>query len=170
MHIHPLWAVDRGVDTCTACHNIVDVMGNAMVPAMQLDLSDGQSDIDADHYKSYRELLTGDNRQILDANGNVIDELVQATDANGNLLFQTDANGNLILDQNGQPIPILVPVNTGAPLSVAGANATGSQPFFSRFATGGTHDGRLTDAELKLVSEWIDIGGQYYNNPFDVPP
>ena len=170
MHIHPLWAVDRGVDTCTACHNIVDVMGNAIVPAMQLDLSDGQSDIDADHYKSYRELLTDDNTQILDANGNVIDELVQATDANGNLLFLTDANGNFILDQNGQLIPILVPVNAGAPLSVAGANATGSQPFFSRFATGATHDGRLTDAELKLVSEWIDIGGQYYNNPFDVPP
>ncbi len=170
MHVHPLWGVDRGADTCTACHNIVDAMGNPMVPAMQLDLSDGQSDIDADHYKSYRELLSADNRQILDANGQLIDELVQATDANGNPLFQTDANGNLILDANGQPIPILVPVTTGAPMSIAGANAPGSQPFFSRFATGATHDGRLTSAELRLVSEWIDIGGQYYNNPFDVPP
>jgi hypothetical protein len=23
--------------------------------------------------------------------------------------------------------------------------------------------------ELRLVAEWLDIGAQYYNNPFDVP-
>ena len=41
--------------------------------------------------------------------------------------------------------------------------------FFTVFAPGGTHAGWLTVAELRLVSEWLDIGAQYYNNPFDVP-
>jgi hypothetical protein len=27
----------------------------------------------------------------------------------------------------------------------------------------------MTGAELRLLSEWIDIGTQYYNNPFDAP-
>jgi hypothetical protein len=52
-------------------------------------------------------------------------------------------------------------------MSTAGANASGR--FFDRFAPGGSHAGWLTPAELKLLSEWLDIGGQYYNNPFDAP-
>jgi hypothetical protein len=27
----------------------------------------------------------------------------------------------------------------------------------------------MTPAELRLLSEWVDIGAQYYNNPFDAP-
>jgi hypothetical protein len=47
--------------------------------------------------------------------------------------------------------------------------------FFSCFDAGGTgcaaepHAGFLSTAELKLIAEWLDIGAQYYNNPFDVP-
>ena len=29
------------------------------------------------------------------------------------------------------------------------------------------HAGLLSEPELRLISEWLDIGGQYYNNPFD---
>jgi len=29
------------------------------------------------------------------------------------------------------------------------------------------HRGMLTDAELRLIAEWLDLGGQYFNNPFD---
>ena len=50
--------------------------------------------------------------------------------------------------------------------SLGAGNARGSR-FFSRFAPGGTHAGYLTPAELRLVSEWVDIGAQYFNNPFD---
>ena len=137
-----------------------------MVPAAQLDLGDGPSADEADQLKSYRELLFNDNQQEV-VDGALQDILVQATDGNGNLLFETDEDGNLVLDINGDPIPILVSVNQVPSLNVAGALL--SPRFFSRFAAGGTHAGRLTDAELKLLSEWIDIGGQYYNNPFDVP-
>jgi hypothetical protein len=79
-----------------------------------------------------------------------------------------DGNGNLILDANGQPIPVLVNVTTSPPMSAAGALA--SPRFFSRFGAGGTHAGWLTPAELKLISEWLDIGAQYFNDPFAAPP
>ncbi len=176
-NIHPLWALDRRVldtdgvtliedNTCISCHNVVDANGMAMVPAAQLDLSDGPSADEADHLKSYRELLFNDNEQEV-VNGAVQDRLIQALDAQGNPQFQRDAQGNLILDGNGDPIPVLVTVNVAPVLSVGGANA--SPRFFNGFAAGGTHAGRLSGAELKLISEWIDVGGQYYNNPFDVP-
>ena len=29
------------------------------------------------------------------------------------------------------------------------------------------HKGMLDDAELKLISEWLDLGAQNFNNPFD---
>ena len=67
----------------------------------------------------------------------------------------------------GVAASVMVPVAVTPSLSVAGALA--SPRFFSLFATGASHFGRLTEAELKLVSEWIDIGGQYYNDPFVVP-
>jgi len=31
------------------------------------------------------------------------------------------------------------------------------------------HTGFLTPAELRLISEWLDIGGQFYNDPFVAP-
>jgi hypothetical protein len=31
------------------------------------------------------------------------------------------------------------------------------------------HTGYLSPAELRLIVEWLDIGGQYYNDPFVAP-
>lgn len=172
-HIHPLWGVPRvdPVDlvtdrTCTSCHGDVDAMAMAQVPAAQIDLGDGASPDEGDHFISYRELLFNDNQQILE-DGALIDELVPVFDGNGNQVFETDANGDLILDAEGNPIPVLQPIIVTPPMSVAGASA--SPRFFSRFGAGGTHAGWLSDHELRLISEWLDVGGQYYNNPFDVP-
>ncbi len=152
--------------TCTNCHNSVDLNGAAQVPAAQLDLSDGPSADQPDHLKSYRELLFNDNAQEL-VGGVLQDQLIQSTDANGNPLFQVDANGNPVLDVNNQPIPIMVPVPVTPSMSVAGARA--STRFFAEFAAGGTHAGWLKPAELRLISEWLDIGAQYYNDPFAAP-
>jgi hypothetical protein len=166
-HIHPLWARDRGVNTCTACHGTLDAMNNLQVPAAQLDLGDGPSDAEPDHLKSYRELLFGDNEQEI-VGGVLVDRQVQATDGQGNPLFETDADGNLILDAGGNPIPVLVTVGVAPAMSAAGARA--SAAFFDLFDPGGSHAGFLDPIELKLIAEWLDIGAQYYNNPFDVPP
>jgi hypothetical protein len=151
-HIHPLWATPRvtalGDDTCTSCHTPTDALGAPQVPAGLLDLTDGPSDINADHFKAYRELLSEDNEQV------VVDGALQ------DRLIQTGVD----------PVtgaPIFEPVPVSAPLSVAGA--LNSPNFFERFAPSGSHAGRLTPAELRLLSEWVDIGAQYYNDPFQAP-
>jgi hypothetical protein len=53
--------------------------------------------------------------------------------------------------------------------SIAKGSANASPRFFDIFAAGGSHAGRLSVAELRLLSEWVDIGAQYYNNPFNAP-
>jgi hypothetical protein len=144
MHIHPLWGVVRQTTdamgnvltdhTCAqgGCHAPVDAMNAAAVPAAQLDLTDGLSPDEADHFNAYRELLFADNAQ------QVVGGALQDTG-----------------------------VTVNPSMSAAGANA--SNAFFSRFDAGGTHAGYLTPDELKLISEWLDIGAQYYNDPFAAP-
>jgi len=168
--IHPLWSKARQVgiedNTCTICHNKVDVDSLIQIPAAQLDLSDGPSTDEPDHFKAYRELLIADNVQIIE-DGILQDTLIQDTDTDGNLLFELDAEGNQVLDIDDFPIPIMVPVTANGPSMRAGA--ANSSYFLAKFDQGGSHAGQLTPAELKLLSEWLDIGAQYYNNPFDAP-
>lgn len=158
-HIHPLWAKPRvtldvdGVtvladDTCTTCHSPTDAAAAPRVPAGQLDLSDGPSDIDATHFKAYRELLSADNEQVVNG-GALQDRLVQ--------VGVDPVTGD----------PIFAPVGVNPPMNTVGALASGN--FFDRFAVGGSHAGRLAPAELRLLSEWVDIGAQYYNDPFQAP-
>jgi hypothetical protein len=158
-HIHPFWSVDRRVfdvdgvtqlsdNTCVSCHGMTDAMGAVQVPAAQLDLNDGPSTDEPDHLKAYRELMFADNEQEI-VMGAIQDRLVQTG---------TDP-------VTGDPVFSTVPV--AAPLSLGGAAA--STAFFSRFNAGGSHSGFMTGAELRLLSEWLDIGGQYYNDPFAAP-
>jgi hypothetical protein len=164
-HIHPLWSAPRQVldtdgvtvladHTCAqgGCHASVDAMNAPMIPAGQLDLTDGLSADEPDQFNAYRELLFADNLQVL-SNGALQDDQVQ---------IGVDATGN----------PIFAPVSIDPPMSAAGASAS---RFFSCFDAGGAgcptqpHQGYLSPDELRLIAEWLDIGAQYYNNPFDVP-
>lgn len=156
-HIHPLWSLPRielaadGVtvladNTCSTCHNTVDDMGAPQVPAAQLDLSDGVSADEPDHFRSYRELLFGDDEQEI-AMGALVDRLVQVG---------TDPD-------TGEPIFATVPVAPS--MRTGGARASGD--FFTPFSA--SHSGYLSPAELRLLSEWLDIGAQYFNDPFAVP-
>jgi hypothetical protein len=154
-NIHPLWSVPRlaadGVTdaTCTVCHSRADAMGVTQVPAGQLELTDGLDQQVTDHFNSYRELLAGD------------------------LVLESDGAGGLQLAQQQvgvDPVtglPIFQPIPVGPSMSPAGANA--SPAFFNPFINDVDHIGLMTDAELRLISEWLDIGGQYFNNPFDAP-
>jgi len=160
-HIHPLWSLPRQVidpndmvtvladHTCTqaGCHAPLNGANQVVVPAAQLDLTDGLSPQQMDQFNAYRELVFDDDAQQV-VNGALQDILVQTG---------VDADGN----------PIIETINVPSSMSAAGANA--SMAFFSRFDAGGTHAGYLTPEELRLLSEWLDIGAQYYNNPFDVP-
>ncbi|MDH5583638.1 MAG: hypothetical protein OEY82_07230 [Gammaproteobacteria bacterium] len=167
--IHPLWneprlVVDAAGDpvldangvqlsnNCLQCHTPMDPLNaNApRVPAGQLELQDGLSIDEPDHFNAYRELLVTDNLQILDAGGMLVD----ATQVVGQ-----DANGNDILE----PIPYAPPATAGS--------ARASRDFFDRFndPNDQTHFNILSKAELRLIAEWLDVGAQYYNNPFDAP-
>ncbi len=155
--IHPLWgALRQTIDpmtmavlsdhTCNqgGCHAPTNAMAATAVPAAQLDLSDGPSADEPTQFNSYRELLFGDDAQVL-VNGALQDQQVQ---------IGTDDMGN----------PIFAPVAVAPSMSSAGARA--SNRFFAKFDAGGTHAGWMTPAELRLVAEWLDIGAQYCNNPF----
>ena len=189
-HIQPIWErtraevadVDGNLHTnCVSCHTSLD---NTVVPEGQLDLTTLPSDVDPDHYRSYRELLSGDNEQWIDAAGNVADRLRLCEE----IVEQVDADGNIIQ----VVLTFTENLAIGSPARVGSANGSGR--FFDCFEGGscglppapalpanctedGTpiprtqntinHNGMLSPAELRLLSEWLDIGGQYYNNPFD---
>ena len=160
-HIHPLWYAPRitlaadnvtvlSDHTCTACHTPVDPANNmARVPAGQLDLADGDSNQQALQKAAYRELLFASDELELVA-GALVPRVVTTTTID-------PATG----------LPVTVQTTPQVAASLSAGTARGSTRFFSRFAAGGTHAGYLTPAELRLISEWVDIGAQYFNNPFD---
>ncbi|TLY68203.1 MAG: hypothetical protein E6K35_04570 [Gammaproteobacteria bacterium] len=91
----------------------------------------------------------------------------------------TSSASNDVLQELTSYRQLLFPHNTvimGAPgpsvgpyLNAGSAHGALSAQFLNRFATGSgsTHAGWLSPAELRLLSEWLDIGAQYFNNPFD---
>jgi hypothetical protein len=165
-NIHPLWSQQRLLfnddgtsaldaaglqidNNCLGCHTPVDpVDGAVRVPAGQLELQDGLSPIEPDHYHAYRELLVTDNLQVVE-NGALVDFTTPGFDANGD--------------------PINIPTPIPSPARTAGARASGR--FFNRFEDpqDAIHYNILSDSERRLIAEWLDVGAQYYNNPFDVP-
>jgi hypothetical protein len=155
--IQPLWATARtytgGVAAgqsgpCTMCHGPTSAAGAPQVPAgvTQLDLTSTASNEEPLQPVSYRRLLFAHDEQAL------------------MMGVLTDVTVNGPIDPT-TGLPTQVPVSLAPPM-VAG-NARGSTQFFGDFATGGTHAGYLSPAEQRVISEWLDIGAQYFNNPFD---
>lgn len=107
---------------------------------------------------------------VLDANGNNImcTQFAYYQDVNGN---PTDADGNLLgPDDPVVFIPEFDPLNQLRYLN-PNSGASSNARFFNVFEVPGTttapdHVGYLTPAELKLFSEWLDGGSQYYNEIF----
>jgi hypothetical protein len=73
----------------------------------------------------------------------------------------------------GKPTTIMVPVSLAPPMTAG--SASGSVVKFLRMFDGTyqdpvlDHTGFVTTAELRLIAEWLDIGAQYYNDPFVAP-
>ncbi len=162
-HIQPLWERPLGFDAnadmvidnsdnCLACHSRTDAANATRVPAGQLDLTTDASDDNNLRVMSYQELLFGDNEQ----------ELVGTALQDRCIQFVTDPVTN---------VTTCAQFATVSPSLIA-RNARGSR-FFSRFTGAGTHATAgvpwLTSGELRLISEWVDIGAQYYNDPFEAP-
>jgi hypothetical protein len=147
--------------TCIMCHNTVSAANAIQVPAGQLDLTGGPSTVVTTVVTSYELVLFPHNEQTLNM-GVLTDTLVPAP---GPPTGPPDP-------VTGLPTTLMVPVSLPAPM--AAGSAVGSGAFLDIFD--GTvkdpvldHTGWLTPAELRLVSEWLDIGGQFYNDPFVAP-
>jgi Hydrazine synthase alpha subunit middle domain/WD40-like Beta Propeller Repeat len=137
--------------TCTSCHTPTSAAAAFQVPAGQLDLTTTAFSQDQTITISYADLLMQHNEQALNM-GILQDVLVPVP---GSTTGET------------QPVPL--------PAVMAAGSATGSEAgFFSKFdgtdhGVTTNHTGWLTPAELRLISEWLDIGAQYYNDPFVAP-
>jgi hypothetical protein len=195
-HIQVLWEQDRGGFSCLGCHANADVNGNVMVPSGNLELGRAKAAAD-EPMLSYNQLTDGRNRQIL-LEGDVLTpnipvcEFVDNSpdvpacfvtlDVDGNptcegvdpcpfeQVEETDVNGVttlvLVLDDMGQPIPR---TETQELPAIFGNSANGSTAFFNRFTNAGSsHYNYLNEHELRLISEFLDLNRNYYNNPFEM--
>lgn len=170
---------------------------NAKVPDGQLELLPNKA-ANNQPMLSYTELTGNTNKQILDINGvptiNIpvcelepadlypdIAACVITRDVNGvptcdgvaNCPFLQDAiTDAVVLDAMGNPTPLFINIGIQGPMNRG--SAMGSARFFNKFANFNAatdtvdHRGLLNTSELKLLSEWLDTGGRYYNNPFDI--
>jgi len=180
-HIQPIFEVarqDSGMNNiqCISCHTTYAAALQVPAGKYQLDLTQNSPDAmgnsvdtqNPDYHKSYIELVDGDN--ILEVAGAaLVDEEFPA----------------------GSGVTRSVFFGTGIGSVITRGSANGSTPFFEIFTEayynaniadvnrmphwdpngGGAGIGRpwLTVGEQKLISEWIDIGAQYYNSPFAGP-
>ncbi len=143
--------------TCSVCHNPVNAMAMVQVPQGQLDLNGTASNVDTTVVTSYEQLLFAHNAQTLNM-GVLQDLLVPAPGPPDPV--------------TGQPTTIMVPVSLAPPM--AAGSAAASTAFFRMF-DGSFHDpvldhtGFLSPSELRLIAEWLDIGAQFFNDPFVAP-
>ena len=149
-HIQPLWTRDRGAGTCTGCHDD---------PA-RLDL---RANIGGSgRLVSYEELLVGD--PLLDAAGQPVTRLRNGvpTIERGPPLVETSSGAANTAGQARKSR--LTEIVFGESL-LAGAAARTAHP--GPPATAPDHALLLNAAEKRLLVEWMDLGGQYYNDPFN---
>jgi hypothetical protein len=166
-NIQPIWNFTRPSTvpgdpnpdhTCVLCHNPESAAKAIEVPAGQLDLTDSASSVDTTVTTSYEELLFAHNEQTL--NMGVLQDLLVPAPGPPNPV-------------TGLPTTIMVPVSLAPPMTAG--SASGSTVKFLRMFDGTykdpvlDHTGYLTTAELRLIAEWLDIGAQYYNDPFVAP-
>jgi hypothetical protein len=151
-HIQPLWELDRGEATCVGCHNNDDP---ADPVSAGLDLSGTLAG--TGRLKSYEELMVGD--PVIDPD-------------TGLPQLRVLQNGAIEIVRG----PALV--RSGDSRHGSRASALVAKLFEQPLRSGRDfseppsvdHRGMLSAAELRLVAEWVDLGGQYYNDPFDVEP
>ncbi len=148
-HVAPLWTRNRGANTCTACH----------ADAARLDLR--ATTAGTGRVVSYDELLIGD--PVLDPITGQPQTRVEdgvAVVVRGPALVETGAGGAAGLARSSRLTEILFGESLKA--DAAARTAHPAPP-----STAPDHSRMLNAAEKRVVVEWMDLGGQYLNNPFD---
>ena len=152
-HIQPLWDRPRGTNgagTCTTCHHD---------PA-RLDLRGTVGG--TGRVSSYEKLTVGD--PLIGANGQPqirIEDGVPMV-VRGPALVDTDSGDANTAGQARKSR--LTEILWGQTLLASAAART---TFPDPPAGAPDHSRLLNAAEKRLLAEWMDLGGQYYNDPFD---
>lgn len=169
-HIQPIWDKARLFDAdgnalgadrrCTSCHAPVDTNNLAQLPARQLDLTDSPSDRDTDRVLSFSELFTSDiEQEQLTPGGPVTDVPDTIINNPDGSVTTVQHRVNPVLSNGGAiASPRFFGCFDANPATLCGTSSN----TVEREST--THAAWLTRGELRLISEWLDIGGQYYND------
>ena len=191
-HIQPLWDKDRTADSagnpfldaggqpvnyrCTTCHSDTAADGvTAQVPAgaRQLDLAAADpttaiQNPDDNWATSYQELLRPKFEREIDAMGALIvsqDSVTQdVTDPVTGITTSVTTFTNR-------------PLSTGSPIVAFSARRSYLIEKLTETELGAgrsltttvDHSKMMTAAEIRLISEWIDLGVPYYSNPYVIP-
>ena len=150
-HIAPIWTRDRGANTCTNCHNDPD----------KLDLAATVGG--AGRATSYQELMVGD--PILDPTTGLPETRIEEgviVIARGAALVDTAASEGEAFGLSRKSR--LVEIMWGDTL-LSDADAITAHPNPPSSAP--DHSKMLNAGEKRIVAEWIDTGGKYFNDPFD---
>jgi hypothetical protein len=149
-HVAPIWTRSRGANTCTNCHD------GTIGP---LDLRSTTSG--TGRLTSYEELMVGDpvidpvtglpQIEIREGVPEVVRGVPLVDTMAGNAAGITRASrlGEILYGEE---------LKAGAEARTAHPNPPAGAP---------NHGTLLNKAELRLVTEWMDMGGQYFNDPFD---
>jgi mono/diheme cytochrome c family protein len=148
-HIQPLWEADRGESTCIDCH-LSDDPQDPMSAGLDLRSTTAGSG----RLKSYEEIMVGD--PVLDPDTGL-----------PQLRIMQDGSIEIV-----RAAPL---VRTGGSRDSARSAGLMAKLFEQPLRSGRElvspptvdHSGMLNASELRLLAEWIDLGGQYYNDPFD---
>ena len=153
-HIQPLWTRARGSNgnqTCVSCH----------ADTAKLDLRPTVAG--TGRLVSYEELLLGD--PVIDAaTGRPVIRVREGVPevVRGAPLVETSSGASNTAGQARKSR--LAEILWGQTL-FAGTEARTAHP--NPPTTAPDHSRLLNKAEKRLVAEWMDLGGQYYNDPFD---
>ena len=145
-HIQPLWTRDRGANTCTTCH----------ADPAKLDLRG--SIAGTGRVISYEELVLGDP-EIDPATGLPVTRLRDGEPeiVRGAALVETRASNGGGMARMSRLTEIMFgeTLKSSAEARTTHPNPPGTAP---------NHAAMLNLAEKRLISEWMDLGGLYYNN------
>jgi hypothetical protein len=150
-HIAPLWTRNRGANTCTGCHNDPD----------KLDL--GAALGGSGRTTSYEEIMLGDP-QLDPVTGLPMTRVEEGVIVivRGPALVDTAASEGEALGLARKSR--LMEIMTGLSL-MSGADARAAHP--NPPSTAPDHSKMLNAAELRVLAEFMDLGGKYFNDPFD---
>jgi hypothetical protein len=155
-HVQPIWQASRTVNgvnsTCTSCHNASDTKLNLLATISGTG-----------RMTSYEGLMLGS--PVLDASGNpviVVQDGNPVVELGPALVFSSASEGQATgLARQSRLIEILAGQTI---MSDAGSQAAYPTPAIT--ASVPDHSKMLNASEMRLVTEWVDLGGKYYNDPF----